>query len=77
MIYCIKGKALDIAVDLEKLKTFGNFKEMNSKILWACLCQKLAHGLIAGGWSVIINFALLNMKAKKVVLNIINKYQTS
>ena len=46
LIYCIKGKALDIAVDLEKnSKTFGKIfkKEMNSKIVWACLYPRDSH----------------------------------
>lgn len=70
LIYCIKGKALDIAVDLRKnSKTFGKIfkKEMNSKNVMGVLIPKgFAHGLIAlEKNTVIINFCSTKYERKK------------
>ena len=70
LIYCIKGKALDIAVDLRKnSRTFGKIfkKEMNSKNVMGVLIPKgFAHGLIAlEKNTVIINFCSTKYERKK------------
>ena len=70
LIYCIKGKALDIAVDLRKnSKTFGKIfkKEINSKNIMGVFIPKgFAHGLIAlENNTVIINFCSTKYESKK------------
>ena len=61
LIFCLQGKALDVAVDLrKKSKTFGKIfkKKMNSKNISAILIPKgFAHGLIAlEKKTIVINF---------------------
>ena len=76
LIFCIQGKALDIAVDLrKKSKTFGKIfkKKMSSKNISAILIPKgFAHGLIAlENQTTVINFCSTKyLSSKEFGINI-------
>ena len=76
LIFCIQGKALDIAVDLrKKSKTFGKIfkKKMSSQNISAILIPKgFAHGLIAlENQTTVINFCSTKyLSSKEFGINI-------